>query len=136
MPFFKALRIPTSDRQQQPSSNGPPPPREIIPSGHHNNNGNRWNAGPTSTMYQKQRQQQLAFYCQLAHGSPTGLISGFSSVRDLYRKIAECFDIRPDEVRIFLGMSFWGIIGRFFAKERGLRRFFEEEDEGSNFWEV
>lgn len=43
---------------------------------------------------------QLVFHCQLAHGSPTGLISGFSSVRELYQKIAECYDIPVDEVRI------------------------------------
>ncbi|KAL9914956.1 PDZ domain-containing protein GIPC1 isoform X2 [Glossina fuscipes] len=30
---------------------------------------------------------QLIFHCQLAHGSPTGLITGFSSVRELYQKI-------------------------------------------------
>lgn len=41
---------------------------------------------------------QLVFHCQLAHGSPTGLISGFSSVRELYQKIAECYDIPVDEV--------------------------------------
>lgn len=64
---------------------------------------------------------QLVFHCQLAHGSPTGLItglcrihvnfflegscndflllSGFSSVKELYMKIAECYDFPVDEVR-------------------------------------
>lgn len=41
---------------------------------------------------------QLVFHCQLAHGSPTGLITGFSSVRELYSKIAECYEIPVDEV--------------------------------------
>lgn len=42
----------------------------------------------------------LVFHCQLANGSPTGLICGFSSVKELYQKIAECFDIQVDEVSI------------------------------------
>ncbi|KAG4073423.1 hypothetical protein HA402_000647 [Bradysia odoriphaga] len=41
---------------------------------------------------------QLVFHCQLAHGSPTGLISGFSSVKELYQKIAECYDFSVDEI--------------------------------------
>ena len=40
----------------------------------------------------------LVFHCQLANGSPTGLICGFSSVKELYQKIAECYDIPVDEV--------------------------------------
>jgi PDZ domain-containing protein GIPC len=43
----------------------------------------------------------LVFHCQLANGSPTGLITGFSSVKELYQKIAECYDFQVDEV-IFL----------------------------------
>ncbi|XP_004535941.1 PDZ domain-containing protein GIPC3 [Ceratitis capitata] len=41
---------------------------------------------------------QLIFHCQLAHGSPTGLITGFASVRELYKKIAECYDIPVEEI--------------------------------------
>ena len=41
---------------------------------------------------------QLVFNCQLAHGSPTGFISGFASVKELYQKIAECYDMSVDEV--------------------------------------
>ncbi|OXU17379.1 hypothetical protein TSAR_003650 [Trichomalopsis sarcophagae] len=37
------------------------------------------------------QQPQLAFYCQLDHGSTTGLISDYS-------RIAHCFDIRPKEI--------------------------------------
>lgn len=44
------------------------------------------------------RKPQLVFHCQMAHGSPTGLISGFSNVRELYHKIAEFFDFPPSEV--------------------------------------
>jgi PDZ domain-containing protein GIPC len=43
---------------------------------------------------------QLVFHCQLAHGSPTGLITGFSSVKELYTKIAECYDFPVEEVSL------------------------------------
>ncbi|XP_026675886.1 PDZ domain-containing protein GIPC3 isoform X3 [Diaphorina citri] len=41
---------------------------------------------------------KLIFHCQLAHGSPTGLISGFSNVRELYQKIAECYEFPAEEI--------------------------------------
>ncbi|UJR23499.1 hypothetical protein I4U23_026497 [Adineta vaga] len=41
---------------------------------------------------------KLIFHCQLAHGSPTGLISGFSNVRELYQKIAACFEIPASSI--------------------------------------
>ncbi len=44
---------------------------------------------------------KLVFSCQLAHGSPTGLISGFSNVRELYQKIADCFEIPVTTVNRF-----------------------------------
>lgn len=40
----------------------------------------------------------LTFRCQLAHGSPTGLISGFTNVKELYQKIADCYDMSADEI--------------------------------------
>lgn len=40
----------------------------------------------------------LVFHCQLAHGSPMGLISDFNNVRELYQKIAECYDLPAEEV--------------------------------------
>lgn len=46
------------------------------------------------------RSPSLVFHCQLAHGSPTGLISDFSNVRELYQKIAECYDLPAEEVSI------------------------------------
>lgn len=42
---------------------------------------------------------KLVFHTQLAHGSPTGRIEGFSNVKELYAKIAEVFNISPPEVR-------------------------------------
>lgn len=42
----------------------------------------------------------LQFYCQLAHGSPTAFVSGFSNVRELYEKIGEAFDMPSSDVSI------------------------------------
>ncbi|XP_074834157.1 PDZ domain-containing protein GIPC3 [Carettochelys insculpta] len=41
---------------------------------------------------------RLVFHTQLAHGSPTGRIEGFTNVRELYAKIAEVFEISPTEI--------------------------------------
>ncbi|XP_077056820.1 PDZ domain-containing protein GIPC2 [Siphateles boraxobius] len=41
---------------------------------------------------------KLVFHTQLAHGSPTGRIEGFTNVKELYSKIAEAFNLRPDEI--------------------------------------
>ncbi|XP_017786765.1 PREDICTED: PDZ domain-containing protein GIPC3 [Nicrophorus vespilloides] len=41
---------------------------------------------------------KLVFNCQLADGSPTGFVSGFSNVKELYEKIAEEFDIPTSEI--------------------------------------
>lgn len=52
-------------------------------------------------------QPKLVFHCQLAHGSPTGLISGFTNVKELYNKIAECYEINADQVNIFNFLFRW-----------------------------
>ena len=38
------------------------------------------------------------FHTQLAHGSPTGLVSGFTNVAGLYKKIAECYDLEAGDI--------------------------------------
>ena len=43
---------------------------------------------------------KLVFHCQKAHGSPTGMISGFTNVKELYQKIAETYEMSPAEVNI------------------------------------
>lgn len=73
-----------------------------------NNNGKPAISGPVSSTTTKSSSKpgtptadlrnQLIFHCQLAHGSPTGLISGFSSVKELYQKIAECYEFPIEEV--------------------------------------
>ncbi|XP_052775989.1 PDZ domain-containing protein GIPC1-like [Mya arenaria] len=45
-----------------------------------------------------QPRPKLVFHCQQAHGSPTGIISGFSNVKELYQKIAECYDMETDQI--------------------------------------
>lgn len=42
---------------------------------------------------------KLVFHTQLAHGSPTGRIEGFTNVKELYCKIAEAFNLNPLEVK-------------------------------------
>uniref|UniRef100_A0A915Q7P7 PDZ domain-containing protein n=1 Tax=Setaria digitata TaxID=48799 RepID=A0A915Q7P7_9BILA len=42
---------------------------------------------------------KLTFQVQLAHGSPTGIISGFNSIIQLYQAIANCYDeITMDDI--------------------------------------
>ncbi|XP_029644137.1 PDZ domain-containing protein GIPC3 [Octopus sinensis] len=41
---------------------------------------------------------KLSFQCQQAHGSPVGIISGFTNVKELYAKIAECYDFKPSDI--------------------------------------
>ncbi|KAM8791219.1 PDZ domain-containing protein GIPC2 [Rhynchonycteris naso] len=41
---------------------------------------------------------RLVFYTQLAHGSTTGRVENFSSIRELYTKIADVFAIAPSEI--------------------------------------
>ena len=45
-----------------------------------------------------QPRPKLVFHCQQAHGSPTGIISGFTNVKELYQKIADCYDMVVEDV--------------------------------------
>ncbi|XP_019499533.1 PREDICTED: PDZ domain-containing protein GIPC2 [Hipposideros armiger] len=42
--------------------------------------------------------RRLVFHTQLAHGSATGRVENFSSIQELYTKIAEVFEISPSEI--------------------------------------
>lgn len=55
---------------------------------------------PGATEPPARARPRLVFRTQLAHGSPTGRIEGFTNVRELYAKIAEAFGIAPTEVRM------------------------------------
>ncbi|XP_061395866.1 PDZ domain-containing protein GIPC3-like [Musca vetustissima] len=74
-------------------SNGKVPPSQQ----QQQQNGNYTQRTPSISESNVQK-PQLVFHCQLAHGSPTGLITGFASVRELYKKIAECYDIPAEEI--------------------------------------
>ncbi|XP_076758095.1 PDZ domain-containing protein GIPC-like protein kermit [Xylocopa sonorina] len=107
MPLFKARAAPRSPISDKKFLNG---------GAHHNNhhsqaNGNENDEEGTERTHDQQRNDDqgqrrcsqvskppLVFHCQLAHGSPTGLISGFSNVRELYQKIAECYDLPMEEI--------------------------------------
>lgn len=112
MPLFKSRTTPRSST----------PEKEKILNGethYHNDrnqsNGNKNHQESSQEIFDQQQnsnQEQRrsskisnslpVFHCQLAHGSPTGLISGFNNVRELYQKIAECYDIPIEEVSFFM----------------------------------
>ncbi|KOC61648.1 PDZ domain-containing protein GIPC1 [Habropoda laboriosa] len=118
MPLFKARAAPRSPTSEKKSVNGVT---------HYNSNHNQQNGtendqeGSEGTRDQQQNggQEQrrssrvsrppLVFHCQLAHGSSTGLISGFSNVRELYQKIAECYDLPMEES----GQIFFRLVRRY-----------------------
>ncbi|XP_057713758.1 PDZ domain-containing protein GIPC2 [Corythoichthys intestinalis] len=76
---------------------------------------------------------KLVFHTQLAHGSPTGRIEGFSNVKELYAKIADAFNINPPEIlfctlnthKIDMDKLLGGQIGLedfIFAHVRGIKK--------------
>lgn len=96
--------MPLFNKKSNKVNNSPPPPYT------ENNNSTKTVkyqepqprvSPPPPAVYHSDHQiprPQLIFHCQLAHGSPTGLITGFASVKELYQKIAECYDFPVDEV--------------------------------------
>lgn len=96
---------PTHQRHSQPSMQPPhsgtpnvaPPPNKA---------GVYGNAMPPKPADAKPTSSQaLVFHTQLAHGSPTGKISGFTSVKELYKKIAEEFNLPDKQVILTLNDS-------------------------------
>ncbi|GFV95315.1 PDZ domain-containing protein GIPC1 [Trichonephila clavipes] len=47
---------------------------------------------------------KLVFHCQQAQGSPTGIISGFTNIKELYQKISECYDFPVSDVSTLFTM--------------------------------
>lgn len=94
-------------KKRAPKYAPPPVPQPPAEDAHTQSNGVDNNNGQKS---------QLVFHCQQAHGSPLGLISGFSNVKELYQKIAECYDFPPDDVSLvfcictYIYEYFWVII--------------------------
>lgn len=48
--------------------------------------------------------RQLKFACQMAHGSPVGIIDKWNNMEELYQSIADCFTISKDDI-IFLTVN-------------------------------
>lgn len=63
-----------------------------------NNNVTSNNTNHVSPPTSQVTKSFLQFHCQLAHGSPTAFVSGFSNVKELYQKIADAFDFPPSEI--------------------------------------
>ncbi|KAL3869604.1 hypothetical protein ACJMK2_042271 [Sinanodonta woodiana] len=104
MPLFggkKKTKEQLTENQQNvvPGSNIDPPRPE---------NNQTANGTPTKNEVIQRNDPQatprpkLVFHCQLAQGSPTGIISGFSNVKELYQKIAECYDMDASDLHIFV----------------------------------
>ncbi|XP_062961114.1 PDZ domain-containing protein GIPC2 [Cynocephalus volans] len=77
--------------------------------------------------------RRLVFHTQLAHGSATGRVEDFSSIRELYAKIAGAFEISPSEIlyctlntpKVDMGKLVGGHIGLedfIFAHVKGIRK--------------
>ncbi|XP_014363428.2 PDZ domain-containing protein GIPC1 [Papilio machaon] len=77
-------------KKKAPKYNPPPAPAPAEDIDNHQSNGLDNNNGS--------QKSQLVFHCQQAQGSPLGLISGFSNVKELYQKIAECYDFPPEDI--------------------------------------
>jgi len=97
---------------------------------------------PQEQQQQKQVEEperpKLTFHCQQAHGSPTGIIAGFTNVKELYAKIAGCYDLDPKEIlfctlnthKIDMKMLLGGQIGLddfIFAHVKGQKKELEVE---------
>nr|XP_025036329.1 PDZ domain-containing protein GIPC3 [Pelodiscus sinensis] len=85
------------EEEEKPMENGESPEQgatETSPEG-----GRAGESSPASLSQPTPRvRPRLVFHTQLAHGSPTGKIEGFTNVKELYAKIAEVFDISPTEI--------------------------------------
>ncbi|KAK7508264.1 hypothetical protein BaRGS_00000503 [Batillaria attramentaria] len=62
------------------------------------NGGSKVNRSSEPQMPAQPPRPRLVFHCQQAHGSPTGIISGFTNVKELYQKIADCYDLPVEEI--------------------------------------
>lgn len=90
MSLFKK-RANKKESNPSPETNG-----DVGDTKHHHQNGNK--TVPEKVADSSVGRPKLVFHCQQAHGSPTGLITGFSNVRELYQKIAECYEFPADDV--------------------------------------
>lgn len=90
MSLFKK-RTNKKESNPSPETNG-----DVSDTKPHHQNGNK--TVPEKVADSSVGRPKLVFHCQQAHGSPTGLITGFSNVRELYQKIAECYEFPADDI--------------------------------------
>ncbi|XP_010378959.2 PDZ domain-containing protein GIPC2 [Rhinopithecus roxellana] len=90
-------------------------------------------AGGESLSASQAPPRRLVFHAQLAHGSATGRVEGFSSIQELYAQIAGAFEISPSEIlyctlntpRIDMGRLLGGQLGLedfIFAHVKGIKK--------------
>lgn len=96
MPFFNKNKPKGSGKDQL--VDGTPNPSGDMSSAPAPNGSSTGHGANTPSSDQPRPRPKLVFHCQQAHGSPTGVISGFTNVKELYQKIAECYDIEPTQV--------------------------------------
>ncbi|XP_012286018.1 PDZ domain-containing protein GIPC3 [Orussus abietinus] len=102
MPLFRPKSSPKSSAEKAGAGNGPHyEVHDGVPgtgTGTGTGNGTKRQHSQERTALSGPAKPQLVFRCQLAHGSPTGLISGFANVRELYQEIAECYVMAPEDI--------------------------------------
>ena len=82
-----------------PNASDPPRPADSSSASSESNGAPKASKSADAPAPQPPR-PKLVFHCQQAHGSPTGIISGFTNVKELYQKIADCYDIDVGEVSV------------------------------------
>lgn len=102
MPLFSARK-----KKEEFRSNGSSGPTTPVspgtPERSHTPN-NLYQNGQTNPALPEQARElpvhkpKLVFHCQQAQGSPTGIISGFTNIKELYQKISECYDFPVSDV--------------------------------------
>lgn len=70
------------------------------PTAGHRVGSNRTNGSANSpaSVHENPVKPKLVFQCQQAQGSPTGIITGFTNVKELYQKIADCYDFPASDI--------------------------------------
>lgn len=98
--------------------NAPPPPYSPTP------------ASPKNEL--PIQKPKLVFHCQQAQGSPTGIISGFTNIKELYQKISECYDFASSEI-LFCTLNTHKVdMARLLGGQIGLEDFIFVHRKGQN----
>lgn len=96
MPLFSAKKKKEDGKGNGTSTPNSPgtPERSNTP----NNLQQNGQASPVGVRELPVHKPKLVFHCQQAQGSPTGIISGFTNIKELYQKISECYDFPVSDV--------------------------------------